>query len=45
MAVGEVQYHTYLPWWLVLGHVTLAVTVWAAAVAFVYSLWRPLRGT
>jgi heme a synthase len=43
MTVGEVQYHTRLPWWLVLVHVTLAVSVWAAATAFAYSLWRPLR--
>jgi cytochrome c oxidase assembly protein subunit 15 len=43
MIVGEVQYRTKLPWWLVLVHVTLATTVWAAMAAFVYSLWRPLR--
>ena len=30
MTIGEVQYRTHLPWWLVLGHVTLAATVWAA---------------
>jgi cytochrome c oxidase assembly protein subunit 15 len=41
MTVGEVQYRTQLPWWLVLVHVTLAACVWAAAVAFVYTLWRP----
>ena len=28
--VGEIQYRTHLPWWLVLVHVTLAATVWAA---------------
>ncbi len=43
MIVGEVQYRTHLPWWLVIGHVTLAATVWAVAVAFIYSLWRPRR--
>jgi heme a synthase len=43
MAVGETQYRTHLPWWLVLVHVTLAATVWAAVTVFVYSLWRPRR--
>jgi cytochrome c oxidase assembly protein subunit 15 len=43
MVIGEIQYRTHLPWWLVLGHVTLAVTVWAALTAFVFSLWRPRR--
>jgi cytochrome c oxidase assembly protein subunit 15 len=43
MAIGEIQYRTKLPWWLVLIHVTMATTVWAAMAAFVYSLWRPLR--
>jgi cytochrome c oxidase assembly protein subunit 15 len=41
MAVGEVQYRTKLPWWLVLTHVTLAAALWAAAVSFVALLWRP----
>jgi heme A synthase len=45
MVVGEVQYRTRLPWWLVLGHVTLAASVWAATVAFVYALWRPAATT
>jgi cytochrome c oxidase assembly protein subunit 15 len=40
MVVGETQYRTQLPWWLVLVHVTLAATVWGAAVALVASLWR-----
>jgi cytochrome c oxidase assembly protein subunit 15 len=40
MTVGEVQYRNKLPWWLVLGHVTLAATVWAATVVFVAGLWR-----
>jgi cytochrome c oxidase assembly protein subunit 15 len=43
MTIGEVQYRTELPRWLVLAHVTMAATVWAAAVAFVFSLWRPHR--
>jgi cytochrome c oxidase assembly protein subunit 15 len=43
MTVGEVQYRTHLPWWLVIVHVTLAATVWAVATAFVYRLWRPRR--
>jgi cytochrome c oxidase assembly protein subunit 15 len=43
MAIGETQYRTHLPWWLVLVHVTLAATVWAALTAFVFSLWRPRR--
>jgi cytochrome c oxidase assembly protein subunit 15 len=43
MTIGEVQYRTHLPWWLVLGHVTVAATVWAAVASFVFSLWRPRR--
>jgi cytochrome c oxidase assembly protein subunit 15 len=43
MTIGEIQYRTHLPWWLVLVHVTVAATVWAAAVSFVFSLWRPRR--
>jgi cytochrome c oxidase assembly protein subunit 15 len=45
MVIGETQYRTHLPWWLVLVHVTMAVTVWAALTAFVFSLWRPRRMT
>ncbi len=45
MTIGEVQYRTSLPWWLVLAHVTTAAVVWAAATAFVFSLWRPRRLT
>ena len=41
MAVGEIQYRTKLPWWLVLMHVTLAATLWAATTTFVALLWRP----
>ena len=43
MIVGETQYRTHLPWWLVLVHVTLAASVWAVTTAFVFSLWRPHR--
>jgi cytochrome c oxidase assembly protein subunit 15 len=43
MAIGEVQYRTRLPWWLVLAHVTVAAAVWAALVALVVLLWRPPR--
>jgi cytochrome c oxidase assembly protein subunit 15 len=41
MAIGEVQYQTHLPWWLVLVHVGLAATVWAGTVALVTLFWRP----
>jgi heme a synthase len=41
MAVGEIQYRTKLPWWLVLTHVTLAAALWAATTVFVALLWRP----
>ena len=41
MTVGEIQYRVTMPWWLVLIHVTLAATLWAATVAFVAALWRP----
>jgi cytochrome c oxidase assembly protein subunit 15 len=40
MVIGEVQYRTGLRWWLVLGHVTVAATVWAAVTAFTVRLWR-----
>ncbi len=43
MTIGEIQYRTKLPWWLVLVHVTTAAVVWAAMTGFAYSLWRPLR--
>ena len=41
MAVGEIQYRTKLPWWLVLTHVTLAAALWTATTVFVALLWRP----
>jgi len=40
MAVGEIQYRTKLPWWLVLTHVTLAAALWSATTLFVALLWR-----
>ena len=43
MVIGEVQYRTKLPWWLVLVHVTNAAVLWAAMTAFVTALWRPAR--
>ena len=41
MALGEFQYRVDMLWWIVLVHVTLAMTLWAATVAFVAVLWRP----
>jgi cytochrome c oxidase assembly protein subunit 15 len=41
MAVGEIQYRSELPWWLVLGHVSLAAAIWAAMVALATLLFRP----
>jgi cytochrome c oxidase assembly protein subunit 15 len=41
MALGEIQYRTHLPWWLVLVHVAVAATVWAWTVALVAMMWRP----
>jgi heme a synthase len=41
MGVGELQYRTHLPWWLVLVHVALAAAVWACAVALVTVIERP----
>ena len=41
MGVGELQYRTHLPWWLVLVHVGLAAAVWAGAVALVAVIRRP----
>ncbi|HZR96380.1 MAG TPA: COX15/CtaA family protein [Gaiellaceae bacterium] len=42
MAIGEVQYRTRLPWWLVLIHVTMAACVFAWTVGLVARLWRPV---
>jgi cytochrome c oxidase assembly protein subunit 15 len=41
MALGDIQYRTHLPWWLVLVHVAIAATVWSWAVALVTMMWRP----
>jgi heme a synthase len=41
MGVGELQYRTHLPWWLVLIHVALAGAVWASMVAIVAIIQRP----
>jgi cytochrome c oxidase assembly protein subunit 15 len=41
MTIGEIQYRTHLPLGLVIAHVTLSAVVWAAAVVFVATLWRP----
>jgi cytochrome c oxidase assembly protein subunit 15 len=43
MVLGDAQYRTQLPWWLVLVHVAVAATVWAWAVALVALMWRPLH--
>ena len=42
MAIGEVQYRTDLPWWLVLVHVALAALTWAWTVALATLFRRPL---
>jgi cytochrome c oxidase assembly protein subunit 15 len=44
MGIGELQYRTELPWWLVLVHVAVAATVWVGVVALATQLWRPLAG-
>jgi heme a synthase len=41
MALGDIQYRTHLPWWLVLVHVAVAATVWSCTVALVALMWRP----
>ncbi len=41
MGIGELQYRTHLPWWLVLIHVAVAAAVWACAVALVTAIERP----
>ena len=44
VGLGELQYHTHLPWGLVLVHVALAATVWVGVVALVTLFHRPPRG-
>jgi cytochrome c oxidase assembly protein subunit 15 len=41
MALGDIQYRTHLPWWLVLVHVAVAATVWSCTLALVALMWRP----
>jgi cytochrome c oxidase assembly protein subunit 15 len=41
MGVGELQYRTHLPWWLVLVHVSLATAVWASVVALAVVVRKP----
>jgi heme a synthase len=41
MGIGELQYRTKLPWWLVLIHVGTAAAVWAWTVALVTLAQRP----
>ncbi len=40
MVVGEVQWRSQLPWWLVLAHVMLATAVWTGIVALAALLGR-----
>jgi cytochrome c oxidase assembly protein subunit 15 len=42
MAIGETQYRTHLPWWLVLIHVAVAGAVWTGIVALASLFSRPL---
>ena len=42
MAIGETQYRTHLPWWLVLIHVAVAGAVWTGIVALASLARRPL---
>jgi cytochrome c oxidase assembly protein subunit 15 len=41
VGLGELQYRLHLPWYLVLLHVAVAATAWAAIVALVMAFWRP----
>lgn len=43
MAIGEIQWRTQLPWWLVLAHVVLATGVSAGIVALAARLWTHPR--
>ena len=42
MAIGETQYRTHLPWWLVLIHVAVAGAVWTGIVTLARLFRRPL---
>jgi cytochrome c oxidase assembly protein subunit 15 len=41
IGIGEIQYHTDLPWGLVLVHVTLAAAVWGSTVGLATAFLRP----
>ena len=41
MILGEVEYRSHLPWWLVLIHVSFAAAIWSTTVALVHAVWRP----
>jgi cytochrome c oxidase assembly protein subunit 15 len=41
VGVGETQYHSGLPWWLVLVHVAVASAVWGGTVALATLFFRP----
>ncbi len=41
MILGEIQYRSHLPWWLVLIHVSFAAAIWSTTVALVHAIWRP----
>ena len=42
MAIGEIQYRTKLPWWLVLVHVVAGTAVWAGIVGLAALFRRPI---
>jgi cytochrome c oxidase assembly protein subunit 15 len=42
MGIGEAQYRTHLPWWLVLIHVGIGGAVWTGLVALATLYRRPL---
>lgn len=42
MTIGEVQFRTNLPWWLVLVHVSVAAGLFGWTVGLAARLWRPL---
>jgi heme A synthase len=42
MTIGEVQFRTNLPWWLVLVHVSVAACLFGWTVGLVGRLWRPV---
>lgn len=41
VAIGETQYHSGLPWWLVLVHVAVASAVWGGTVLLATLFFRP----